>query len=85
MVIKITVFKVSSAFSNFRGIESAAGNLHCPSSAILAPSSEPSLASMTVDSGVLNLGSGESKTGVMTTPVMINNIFKKLFNFPVNQ
>jgi len=72
---------VRSDFSNFSGTSSGAGNLHCPSSAILAPSKLPSLASTTVDKGDLKTGSGESKTGVISTPAAITNILSFLFNF----
>ena len=46
---------------NFSGIVSLAGNRHCPSEAIRAPSNCPSLASTTVEQGFPKRGSGASK------------------------
>ena len=68
-------------FSNFSGTKPVPGNRHCPSEAILAPSRLPSDASTTVDSGILNSGNGESKTGVISTPAAIRNILSFLFKF----
>ena len=82
MIIEILSSKVRSAFSNFSGTLSFR-EISIVRHQLSGHQEElPSLASTTVESGLLNRGKGESKTGVIITPAAIRNIFSFLFNFP---
>jgi hypothetical protein len=74
------------AASNFDGIESVVGNLHCPSSAILTLKRSPFESSRTVDVGVLNRGEGSENQKMINSIIRITEGINTLgfFNFRQN-